>query len=42
MEHLGTKRLETPRLILRQFAIDDAENMFQNWASDAEVTKHLT
>lgn len=42
MEHLGTKRLETKRLILRQFAIGDAEDMFRNWASDDEVTKYLT
>jgi ribosomal-protein-alanine N-acetyltransferase len=42
MEHLGTQRLETERLILRRFLIDDAENMFKNWASDDEVTKYLT
>ena len=41
MEHLGTKELETNRLILRRFTINDAERMFNNWASDDEVTKYL-
>ena len=42
MKHLGTKYLETERLILRPFAIEDAQAMFDNWASDPEVTKFLT
>jgi len=42
MKHLGTKRIETERLILRPFTMDDVEAMFHNWASDAEVTKYLT
>ncbi|MDR0321249.1 MAG: GNAT family N-acetyltransferase [Treponema sp.] len=42
MEHLGTKELYTKRLILRRFIIEDAENMFKNWAYDDEVTKYLT
>jgi [ribosomal protein S5]-alanine N-acetyltransferase len=42
MEHLGTRKLETERLILRQFTIDDAELMFKNWANDDNVTKYLT
>ena len=42
MEHLGTIKLETERLILRQFTIDDAECIFKNWANDNEVTKYLT
>lgn len=42
MEHKGTTRLETERLILRRFTPGDAEAMFANWASDAEVTKYLT
>ena len=41
MEHLGTKKLVTKRLILRQFVLGDAENMFKNWANDREVTKYL-
>ena len=42
MQHLGTKRLETQRLILRPFTMDDAPAMFANWASESEVTKYLT
>ena len=34
--------LETERLILRPFREDDAEAMFNGWASDPEVTKYLT
>lgn len=42
MEHKGTKYLETERLILRPFVIEDAQAMYKNWASDHEVTKYLT
>ena len=42
MEHKGTQRIETDRLILRRFVMDDASAMFKNWASDSEVTKYLT
>ena len=42
MENKGTKRLETDRLILRQYRMSDAEDMFNHWASDPEVTKYLT
>ena len=42
MKHIGTVRLETERLILRRFTIEDAESIFNNWASDDEVTKFLT
>ena len=42
MEQKGTKTLETQRLILRRFKVEDAPAMFQNWASDDEVTKYLT
>jgi len=41
MEHLGTRLLQTDRLILRRFAPEDAQAMFNNWASDSEVTKYL-
>ena len=41
MKHLGTRELETDRLILRRFAMDDAPSMFVNWANDPEVTKYL-
>lgn len=42
MKHLGTKKIETERLILRRFTVEDGEAMFRNWASDPEVTKYLT
>ena len=42
LKHKGTQTIETPRLILRQARMEDAEPMFRNWASDPEVTKYLT
>ena len=42
MNHCGTQRLETDRLILRRYTIGDAQAMFQNWTSDPQVTKYLT
>ncbi len=42
MNKTGTQKLETDRLILRRFVIEDAEDMYRNWASDPEVTKFLT
>lgn len=42
MEHKGTVNIETERLILRRFTVDDAESVYKNWASDDEVTKYLT
>ena len=38
----GTVRLETEKLILRQFTEADAESVYRNWASDPEVTRYLT
>lgn len=42
MNKAGTQRIETQRLILRRFRIEDAEDMYNNWASDPEVTRYLT
>ena len=42
MKHCGTQIIETERLVLRRFSVDDAEALYQNWASDVEVTKYLT
>lgn len=42
MKHIGTQTIETPRLILRPFEMKDARAMYDNWASDPEVTKYLT
>ena len=40
--HKGTQTIHTERLILRKFTIDDAQAMFENWASDEKVTRYLT
>lgn len=42
LNHQGTKELSTERLILRRYTVEDAESMYNNWASDDEVTKYLT
>lgn len=42
MEHKGTLMLETERLVLRRFAIEDAVMVFDNWAGDDEVTRYMT
>lgn len=42
LNHSGTKKIETERLILRRFKLEDAKDMYNNWASDPEVTKYLT
>ena len=42
MEHKGTRRIETPRLLLRPFTVEDAPAMYRNWASDPLVTRFLT
>lgn len=40
--NFDNKYIKTKRLILRKPMIEDAESMFNNWASDPEVTKYLT
>ncbi len=42
MNKAGTQKIETQRLILRRFTIEDADDMFNNWASDPEVTRFMT
>lgn len=42
LNHKGTVALETPRLSLRPFQVSDDEPMYNNWASDPEVTRYLT
>ena len=42
MNPVGTKRIETHRLILRPFRVEDAAAMFRNWANDPVVTEFLT
>lgn len=41
MTHKGTLPLTTERLLLRRFAIDDADAMYANWARDPEVSQYL-
>lgn len=41
LQHKGTVTLETERLILRKFVMDDAEAMFNNWTNDEEVAKYM-
>ena len=42
LTHKGTQTIATERLILRRFRPEDAQAMFDNWASDDEVTKYMT
>lgn len=41
MNHKGTIRLETERLVLRRLKIEDANEVFKNWTSDDEVSKYM-
>ena len=38
----GSACLETERLILREFKIEDADDMYHHWANDEKVTRYLT
>lgn len=42
LTHKGTQTIVTERLVLRRFRQEDAQAMFENWASDDEVTKYMT
>ena len=41
MNHKGSIELETQRLILRKFKVEDAKEVFKNWTSDDEVAKFV-
>ena len=41
MKYLGSKTLETKRLILRKIEIDDYEKAFYNWTSSDIVSKYV-
>ena len=41
MKHCGTQKIETDRLILRRFEVDDAGAMYKNWASSEDVVWYL-
>ena len=42
LTHQGTQPISTKRLLLRRYTVEDAEAMYQNWASDPTVTRFLT
>ncbi|MCL2860260.1 MAG: GNAT family N-acetyltransferase [Oscillospiraceae bacterium] len=41
LKEIGMKEIETGRLILRKFTLDDVDGMYNNWASDFETSKML-
>ena len=41
MKHCGTKEINTERLLLRRFTVEDAEDMFRNLCSDSRVNEFL-
>ena len=42
LTHVGSQRLETERLILRRFRVEDAQEMFSGWANDLEISRYVT
>ena len=42
LTHTGTRTLQTPRLVLRRFTADDAQDMYENWAADPQVCRFMT
>ncbi|MBQ6066153.1 MAG: GNAT family N-acetyltransferase [Clostridia bacterium] len=42
LTHKGTQTITTERLTLRRFTVDDAQEMYDNWANDPRVTKFLS
>ena len=40
LTHTGKQNIQTERLLLRRFTIDDAQAMFDNWASDEKTVKY--
>ena len=38
----GTKLIETNRLVLRKVTMNDAHDLFINWASDIKTNEYLT
>ncbi|MGY3724505.1 aspartyl-tRNA(Asn)/glutamyl-tRNA(Gln) amidotransferase subunit C/ribosomal-protein-alanine N-acetyltransferase [Granulicatella balaenopterae] len=41
MKSLGTKSLSSQRILLRPFIIEDTKASYENWTSDALMTKYL-
>ena len=42
MKDLGTNTLETERLILRRYTLDDVDGMYYGWATDENTTKYVS
>lgn len=42
MKNLGTKTLETERLILRKINENDYKSAFENWCNSDKVEKYVT
>lgn len=42
IRHMGTQTIETIRLTLRRFQVEDYTDMFHNWAGDPEVCRFLS
>ena len=42
MKDLGTRTLETKRLILRRFTLEDVESMYYGWATDENVSRYVS
>lgn len=42
MNDIGTRTIETDRLILRRFIAEDAEDMYHNWTSDVNVSRYVS
>ena len=41
MEHIGTRQIETERLILRRYTMGDVADAYQNWFSDPDVAMYM-
>lgn len=42
LNHTGTQNIETERLLLRKFKLDDAQQMFDNWTKDPENVEYIS
>ena len=42
MKNIGTKNLETKRLVLRKFLPSDYQKAYENYCTDERVTKYMT
>lgn len=42
MNGIGTQTIETDRVILRRFQVDDYKKVYVNWTSDSKTTQFLS